>query len=83
MESGTQKLIGGVKYAHPGHPKYVSGIYFIKIKYSLYNSSDSGTLTTRTVTFCDFLSNFRKNTAKNPTKPGNSAGQLHFFTGST
>jgi len=33
----------------------------------------------RTVTFCDFLSNFRKNTAKNTTKPGNSPGLLHFF----
>ena len=38
-------------------------------------SSDS-----RTVTFCDFLSNFRKNTAKNTTQPENSPGLFNFLT---
>ena len=37
----------------------------------LFYSSDSRT--------GDFLSNFRKNTAKNTTKPGNSPRLLHFF----
>ena len=31
------------------------------------------------VTFCAFVSNFRKNMAKNPNKPGNPPGLLHFF----
>ena len=47
---------------------------FVEKSKVLFTTSDS-----QTVTFCDFLSNFRKNTAKNTTKPGNSHGLLHFF----
>ena len=46
---------------------------FLKISFNY--SSDS-----RTVTFCDLLSNLRKNAVKNTTKPGNSPGLLHFLT---
>jgi len=47
-------------------------------RYFVY-STDSRTVTPRTVTFCDFCQIFEKKTAKNTTKPGNPTGLLQFF----